>query len=74
MHRKGQKATERDHDKPTCQRSSCLAGATHGWRCATDGRVQVMAITVEDFNFTEAEGSSGSYEGRGFLSNLPDDT
>ena len=36
-----------------------------------DGRV--MAITVEDFDVVEVEGSSGSNEGRGFVSNLPDD-
>ena len=33
----------------------------------------VMVITVEDFD-VEAEGSSGSNEGREFVSNLPDDT
>ena len=36
-----------------------------------DGRV--MAITVEDFD-VEAEGSSGNNEGRGFVSNLLDET
>ena len=32
-----------------------------------------VAITVEDFDVVEAEGSSGCNEGRGFVSNLSDD-